>query len=407
MEISRISLKKIIIPALFITSGVAVTNNLCQRNDNNDKQNIEYMANNPATKAIEAGFFFGLFGKRKKENELLPSVNETKPVPEKLTPPDVSKLNLSEFNYPTIPEGAEYGTKIDFNIPEEATISYPDGTIKKLKDVMNDEGINTIGPMTSYVFIKDKNGNLFKYDSHSKKYCYFDLTTNDDTYYALSENNQLYSIDLEKLPADKAFAFNAQPITKCIIIPAGTKVNVGNNVIEFDKSSGGAYKKLVCYLKDGDTKFWTTEITKDNDVADNVSKQRQDTVLQYLKEEEKKLTEELNEQNRIEEKTRNMVVNNSYEKWGIDDDGRKKEVTSEENNFYKQVYDYYTNKNEKYKNYQFEFLRTNSRYTLKIKDGEKIVETIYGRRETIDGPIFSSSRIQHRLGEFTAIYPSS
>ena len=59
---------KTIIPALLLTGGIIAINRISQNTISNE-QNLEYMANNPASLAMEAGLF-GLFCKRRRETEI-------------------------------------------------------------------------------------------------------------------------------------------------------------------------------------------------------------------------------------------------------------------------------------------------------------------------------------------------
>ena len=324
------------------------------------------------------------------------------------TPPDYSKLNFSKYKYPIVSKDSEYATKIDFEIPENATITYPDGAVKPLKKVINEDGVNNQLP--SYdIFIKDKDGNIFKYDSHYKEYTYFDLSKNrNNDYYALSEDNELYSINLEKLPEGQAFAFSQAPIRKRIIIPKGTKVEFGEKTYIAGENSNSMYSVLSVYIEDGNTKCYMRERVERYNVGvvDSVSEQRWNTLYGKLQTEEANLIKELDKQNSVEEKRRNMEVCQSTEKWGRDDDMRTVDVTPDENNFYKQVYDYYVDKYENYKDFKFIFKRLNSQYTLKIMDGDNVIDTMGGREETIDGPIFDNSRVKRFIGDVEAIYPN-
>ena len=415
MQIPKITSKKAFIPTLLLASSVVVTNAINQKNDTDNKQNIEYMNNTPSTLATQAGLLtlFGLGRKRKNKSE---EVSEAKKEENKIpkysgTLPEDTQLQMTEFGYPQIDKNAEYAIKEDFEIPKGSTITYPDGTTKDLATIFEDYGVCLTSSHTSRVFIKDKNGNIFSkyYNSNfDRDYSFFDITKNKDKYYAISDDGELYSIDFTKLPEEKEFIFNENPISKEIIIPKGAVIKYNDETLLADEKAD--YCSLHFFKAyNGENHFNTFTIwepDKKNKVIDSTYLPKQEKMYQELINAEEKYLAELDEQNKTDDRPRNMVVNDSYSVYEYCSPAEKEAVTDKELNFYKQVYDYYTNANNEYNNYQFIFQRRNSDFELKIMDGENVIQKYLGIRSTkVDSPVFSNTRIKYSLGDFEAIYP--
>lgn len=414
MQISKITSKKVLLPALLLTSSVVVTN-VINQNNTDDKQNIEYMSNNPCTLATEAGLLslFGLGRKRKNKSD---DTSELKKEENKIpkysgTLPEDTRLQMTEFGYPQIDKNDEYAIKEDFEIPKGSIIIYPDGTTKDLAKIYEEYGVTLTSPMTSRVFIKDKNGNIFsKYynSAFDKDYSFFDITKNNDKYYAVSEEGELYSIDFTKLPEEKEFIFNEAPIRKEIIIPKGAVIKYNGKTLVADEKAD--FCALHFFKAHNGENFLDTftlwEPNKKNNVIDSTNLQKQEKMYEKLVEAEEKYLAELKEQNKTDDRPRNMVVNDSFSVYEYCSPGEKEAVTDNELNFYKQVYDYYTNVNKEYNNYQFVFQRRNSDFELKIMDGENVIQKYSGIRSTkVDSPVFYNTRIKYSLGDFEATYP--
>ncbi len=414
MQISKITSKKVLLPALLLTSSVVVTN-VINQNNTDDKQNIEYMSNNPSTLATEAGLLslFGLGRKRKdKSDEASELKKEENKIPKYSgTLPEDTQLQMTEFGYPQIDKNAEYAIKEDFEIPKGSTITYPDGTTKDLATIFEDDGVNLNSPHTSRVFVKDKNGNIFsKYykSNYDKDYSFFDIAKNEDKYYAISDDGELYSIDFTKLPEEKEFIFNVQPISKEIVIPKGAVIKYNDKTLLADEKAD--YCSLH-FFKDynGENHFCTFSISRPeikDRVIDKSSLQKQEKMYEQLIEGEKSYITELNKQNKTDDRPRNMVVSTSRSQYEYCSPSVEEAVTDNELNFYKQVYDYYTNTNKEYNNYKFVFQRRNSEFELKILDGENVIQKYTGIRSSkVDSPIFHNTRIKYTLGDFEATYP--
>ena len=113
---------------------------------------------------------------------------------------------------------------------------------------MNKNGFK-LKPFGTYeYFTKDENGNVFRKLSKDGKYNYFNLDRKqNDTYYAVSDDNNLYSIDLSKLPVGQEFFFCNRPYTIETLIPKGAIIKYGNETIKPVDSCD--YKKLIFCAK--------------------------------------------------------------------------------------------------------------------------------------------------------------
>jgi len=414
MQISKIMAKKFVIPALLLAGCAAVSNVNDSKNNFTGEQNVEFLAKNPNTLANEAMLFpslFGFFRRKRSENDSEPKNVENKIPQFSGILPEDTKLQMTEFGYPMIDKDAAYAIKEDFEIPEGSTITYPDGTTKDIAKVFEEDGINLKSVHESRVFIKDKDGNIFSkyYSSDSDKgYSYFD-TAKEEKYYAISEDGELYSVDFAKLPEGQEFIFNKQPFSKEIIIPNGTVIKYDNKALTANEKTD--YCSLHFFKAgNGENYFGTFSIWRP-DIKDKVVSRtdlaKQDEMYQKLIEAENQHIAELNEKNKTDNRPRNMVANVSRSQYEYCSPSVEEEVTDNELNFYKQVYDYYTSKNEEYGNYQFVFQRRNSKFELKITDGENVIATYIGIRNfRIDSPIFNNTRVEYSLGDFKAIYPN-
>lgn len=339
-----------------------------------------------------------------------PEVKKEPIVPEfTVNLPRDAKLNISEFGYPTVPEGAEYATKLDFKLPENSKITYPDGTVKDLNKVLAEEGINTHSGGCYQYFVKDKEGNVFRKTAEIYGYNYYDVKAHNDIgdiYYALSDKNELYSIDLSKLPPEQEFEFCTKAIDKQIMVPNGTVIEYDDKKIVVD----GDMRNLICYYTNkSKPELRLAALDRKNAewrFVDKVSKERGDFDYKKAVEAEQALIKKFEEENPLDDiPTTNMCVNTTYISKGLGSDWGEAKNKPEELDFCKLAYKYYVDKNSEYKDCQFLFHVENGSIRMTIEKDDKEIEKIYGSSKLIDGPVFEDSRYLMKLGEFEKIVP--
>ena len=332
---------------------------------------------------------------------------------------DVQKPNFPEFDgrvlenqvringsgYPLIAKDAEFANKENFTFPENSTITFEDGTEENLEDFIDKNGFK-LKPFGTYeYFTKDENGNVFRKLSKDGKYNYFNLDRNqNDTYYAVSDDNNLYSIDLSKLPVGQEFYFCNRPYTIQTLIPKGAIIKYDNETIKPEDSCD--YKKLICFNNRKPYLWSFSSVVFNEKAIDNNSQEKWNIIKEKLKKEEQKLVDEFKEKMKNDRKSRNMVIGSSFFQYEMCGPLTREEPTEEERYFYKKAYDYYTEKYPEYKNCKFEFERRNQVYELVIKNGEETLNTIHGTTKRVEGPILSNSRELVNLGEFKMKYPA-
>lgn len=315
-----------------------------------------------------------------------------------------SQVKINESGYPLIAKDAEFANKENFTFPENSTIIFEDGTEENLEDFMNKNGFK-LKPLGTYeYFTKDENGNIFRKLSKEGKYNYFNLDREqNDTYYAVSDDNNLYSIDLSKLPVGQEFYFCSRPYTIETLIPKEAIIKFGDETIKPVDSCD--YKKLICFNNRKPYLWSFSSVCFDEKAIDNNSQEKWNTIKEKLKKEEQKLINKFKEDIMHDHKQRNMVVGSSFFQYEMSSPFTPEEPTEEEIYFYKKAYDYYTEKYPEYKNCKFEFGRMNQVYELVIKNGEETLNKIYGSIKRVDGPILGNSRELVNLGEFKMKYP--
>lgn len=315
-----------------------------------------------------------------------------------------SQVRLNESGYPLIAKDAEFANKENFTFPENSTITFADGTEENLEDFIDKNAIK-IKPFGTYeYFTKDENGNIFRKLPKDGKYNYFNLDGEQvDTYYAVSDDNNLYSIDLSKLPVGQEFYFCNRPYTIEALIPKGANVKYGDTILEPLESCN--YKNIVCINNRKPYLRCFHRVVLDHVAIDNDSQEKWDDIKEKLKKEEQKLVDEFDEEMKNDCKSRNMVIGSSVFQYEMCGPLTREEPSEEERYFYKKAYDYYTEKYPEYKNCKFEFGRRSQVYKLVIKNGEETLNTIYGTTKRVDGPILGCSRELVNLGEFKMKYP--
>lgn len=323
--------------------------------------------------------------------------------------------NKTETGILTIDKNSDYATKVqDFNLEKEVQVIYPDGTEKNLKDLYltQKDAINFLdnSGVTVFNMYKDKNGVLYSDNCAGWDGNYAKITENNakKKYYALSDDLEYYSIDINKLPKEQAFEFYATrpKIRKVFEIPYGTVLKCGDETIQASNK-----KRNFLYVDYKGNYRMTDKIDRSCDAIfckpiDNQSKEKWDSIFETGK-------------NEVEEMKFNEKYKAVQQKYSADNTTRNIKalevtgsvpfVTTREckpTNFYKQVYDYYVNKYPEYKNYQFVFT-SSAAYglSLEIKNGDKIVDTCWTKSEIVDGPVFEKSREIIQLGEYKTIIP--
>ena len=412
MQLNKIS-PKVIIPAVLLATGSMYTiNTYRQKNEVSGKQTMEFLDKNPYSQASKAGLLLNLFGFFRKKKEEVSDAEKTDDNIPKFsgTIPENSELNISKFGYPVIDKNTEYAVKVDFSVPEGSTITYPDGKTMDLAEVFVKEGMNIKPCYTNEIFIKDNNGNIFNkyknYINRKEELIYVDMNKNKNKYYALSEDGELFSVDLTKIPAGKEFAVNRDSITRKIVVPKGTTINYDGNTLIADE--GSDYCTLAFYT--GDKKgFFTSQIFHPRmnvyETTDSVSEQRKNEINDKLLDLEQKEIEKLRKEIVVDDRKRNMTIQDSYTAYEYCTAAEKESVTDDEACFYKMAYDYFVKNYPEYKDCHFIFKRRNSTYTMIIKNGEQTLKEINGFYKSTDGPIFLDSRGILSLGEFKKVFP--
>ena len=319
-----------------------------------------------------------------------------------------SQVNMNEKGIALIPKDAEFAQKLSFDFPEGSTITFVDGTKENLKDYVEKNGFLMKHAGCRQYFTKDENGNVFKKTSENSKYRYYNLSqTNNDNYYAMSEDKDIYLIDLSKIPAGKEFCFNDRPCAIETLIPEGAIVRYGDKILE-PNSKECKIQNLTCYPDFEPRISAFIGNPKLNTAVDNETQDKFNVFLENLKKEEQALVDEFAEEiknDAIQRNTKNLIIGSSIFHFELSAPRTVMAPNDSEIYFYKKAYDYYIKKYPEYKDYKFSFENVDECYKMKIIKDDKIVKTISGYGKSIDGPIFSHSRWKANLGEFEMKFP--
>lgn len=341
----------------------------------------------------------GIFDTLKELFEKEKDITDKENVPDLKTPkpPEIIESLAKETEgYPLISSNAEFATKAPFKFEKESTITFVDGTEQNLEDFVKENGLKMRPLRAPEYFIKDENGNIFRKTSTFDNGEYY-LFQDKQTYYAVDENNDVYSIDLSKLPVGKEFLFCETPVTIKTLVPRGAIVKYGGEILKSEYGENN-YQRLTCLPNRKPYLFPVSRIKEET--LEKASQEKLDNIYEKLEKEEQLYIDKLKNEIESDNKQRNMSLKPSFSIYEMCTPAEIEEASECEKYFYKKAYDYYIDKYPEYKNCKFVFHRENSTYIMEIMNGEEIIKTIRGHFEVVDGPIFANTRDKSNIGEF-------